>query len=340
VAVEFYHLPATKIAQTPPRARGESKLLVLDRSAKTIQDKAYADVVDYLRAGDVLVLNDTKVMPARLLTRLADGRQRELLLVEAHADGLPTIRARVLHRGKLCVGDTLSIGDDYLRVIEVCAGGQAVIESTRSIAQIAEVHGKTPLPPYIRRVATNRDKQRYQTVFARQDGSVAAPTASLNMTDEIMDAIRAKGVEIVWLTLHVGRGTFLPIRENDIAKHKMHQEYFEIPAATIRAIKQAKARGGRVVAVGTTVTRALEYAAGELDRQTQKPIIGEADIFIHPGYDFRVVDALLTNFHAPESTVLQLAAAFAGEDLLKLAYDHALETDYRFLSYGDSMLII
>jgi S-adenosylmethionine:tRNA ribosyltransferase-isomerase len=340
VSAEFYNLPPTKIAQTPPRVRGESKLLVLDKSSQTFQDRAYADLVDYLRAGDVLVLNDTKVLPARLLTKLSDGRQRELLLVESHADGLPTTRARVLYRGKLRVGDTLSIGEDYLRVIEVCADGQAKIESARSITQIAKMHGKTPLPPYIRRVATDRDKQRYQTVFARQDGSVAAPTASLNLTDEIMDAIRTKGVEIVGLTLHVGRGTFLPIRENDITKHKMHQEYFEIPTTTIRAIKQARARGGRVVAVGTTVTRALEYAAGELDRQNQKTIIDEADIFIHPGYHFRVVDALLTNFHAPESTVLQLAAAFAGEDLLKLAYDHALETDYRFLSYGDSMLII
>lgn len=305
-----------------------------------MQDSAYADVVDFLRAGDVLVLNDTKVMPARFLTRLPDGRQRELLLTEAHAINLPTTHARVLHRGKLRVGDVLSVGDSRLRVVEVYAGGQAIVESDRPITQIADGHGKTPLPPYIRRDATHQDRLRYQTVFARRDGSVAAPTASLNMTDEIMTAIRAKEVEIAPLTLHVGRGTFLPIRTADITSHKMHQEFFEIPATTIDAIKHAKACGGRVVAVGTTVARALEYAAGSLKEQRVRSISGEADIFIHPGYQFRVVDALLTNFHAPDSTVLQLAAAFAGEDLLKRAYSHALENGYHFLSYGDSMLIV
>lgn len=340
MAAEFYALPPEKIAQEPPKTRGASRLQVLHRGSHELEDRCYADVIDYLKPGDVLVLNDTKVMPARLFAKFADGRERELMLTEKHEKQLPKTQVQVVYRGKLRAGDELFVGDEKLRVLDVLDGGQAIIEASRSITSIADEYGVTPLPPYIRRAANQGDAQRYQTVFAHEAGSVAAPTASLNMTDELLRAIKEKGVEVVHLTLHVGRGTFLPIRSEKVDDHKMHEEYFEIPAETLGKIHSAKEHGGRVVALGTTVTRALEYAAGDILESTTQEVNGEADIFIHPGYAFRVVDVLLTNFHAPESTVIQLAAAFAGEDFLKAAYKHALESDYRFLSYGDSMLVI
>jgi S-adenosylmethionine:tRNA ribosyltransferase-isomerase len=340
VAAEFYVLPPEKIAQEPPKVRGASRLLVLHRDTKKLEDKRYTDAIDYLEPGDVLVLNDTKVMPARLITKFADGREREMMLTEKHARELPKTQAQVVYRGKLRAGDELYVGDEELRVLEILEGGQAIIEADRSIAAIADEYGATPLPPYIRREANQDDAQRYQTVFAHEVGSVAAPTASLNMTDELLRAIKAKGIEVVYLTLHVGRGTFLPIRSEKVNDHKMHEEYFEIPSQALQKIRAAKQMGGRVVALGTTVTRALEYAAGDILTSKTQIVHGEADIFIHPGYEFRVVDALLTNFHAPESTVIQLAAAFAGEEFLRTAYRHALKSNYRFLSYGDSMLII
>lgn len=340
MAVEFYELPSEKIAQEPPKVRGASRLLVLHRDTKKLEDKRYADVVDYLEPGDVLVLNDTKVLPARIIAEFADGRERELMLTEKHARELPETQAQVVYRGKLRAGDVLSVGDEQLQVLKILEGGQAVIEADRSIVAIADEYGATPLPPYIRRAANNEDARRYQTVFAQAAGSVAAPTASLNMTDELLGAIKKKGAEVVYLTLHVGRGTFLPIRSDKVDEHKMHEEYFEIPMDTLAKIRAAKKSGGRVVALGTTVTRALEYAADNILDSAKESVSGEADIFIYPGYRFQVVDVLLTNFHAPESTVIQLAAAFTGEEFLKVAYQHALDSDYRFLSYGDSMLVL
>ncbi len=340
MATEFYVLPPKKIAQEPPKTRGASRLLVLQRNTHKLEDRRYADVIDYLEPGDVLVLNDTKVMPARLIAKFADGRERELMLTEKHARTLLENQAQVVHRGKLRVSDELYVGKEKLRVVDVLDGGQAIIEADRSVVEVADEYGATPLPPYIRRKANQDDAERYQTVFAHETGSVAAPTASLNMTDELLRAIKEKGVEVVYLTLHVGRGTFLPIRAEKVNDHKMHEEYFELPAETLEKIRRAKQGGGRVVALGTTATRALEYAAEDILQSSIQELNGEADIFIHPGYTFRIVDALLTNFHAPESTVIQLAAAFAGEDFLKESYQHALEDGYKFLSYGDSMLVL
>lgn len=336
---EFYSLPVDKIAQFPPKLRGASRLLVVDRNSERVEDRRYAELAELLMPGDLLVLNETKVLPARLITRLADGRERELMLTEKHSHELPTGEALVVYRGKLRVGDRLSVGQDIIEILEILDGGQARVNSDRLLSEIALEHGAPPLPPYIKRVAEPSDTSRYQTVFARESGSVAAPTASLNLTEELLSAVKIRGVTVATLTLHVGRGTFLPIRTEQVDQHKMHEEYLEIPGDTIKMIRQTKARGGRVVAVGTTVTRALEYAADDILKGKSEKIVGEADIFIYPGYEFRVVDALLTNFHAPDSTVIQLAAAFAGEDLLKKAYIHALDSNYRFLSYGDSMLI-
>lgn len=337
---EFYELPPERIAQRPPEVRGQSRLLIVDRASGELVDRRYADLVEYLQSGDVCVLNETRVLPARLVAKLPDGRARELMLTERHARELPVGQALVVYRGKLRVGDELRVGEDVIVVKEILDGGQAIVASAHPLTAIASRHGATPLPPYIRREATAEDKARYQTVFAASEGSVAAPTASLNLTDELLNKLRARGVQVVTLTLHVGRGTFLPIRTDDVSSHKMHEEYFEIPSSTVATIRAAKREHQRIVAVGTTVTRALEYAAEDILGAHDASIAGEADIFIHPGYDFKLVDVLLTNFHAPDSTVIQLAAAFAGEGLLKQAYEHALALGYRFLSYGDSMLIV
>ncbi len=340
MAEGFYKLPPERIAQVPPKLRGNAKLLVLDRKDQHLKDRHYVDVVDYLQPGDVLVLNDTKVLPARLLAHYRDGRKRELMLVEKHSIQLPANQAMVIHRGKLRVGDELYLGKDKLQIEVILDGGQAIIKADRSFTEIARLHGITPLPPYIRRRANDDDRKRYQTVFASQIGSVAAPTASLNMTEVLMSRLKAKGVKIVNLTLHVGRGTFLPIRTEQVGDHKMHAEYFEIGAKALAQLRFTKQAGGRIVALGTTVARALEYASVEILEGSTRDIGGEADIFIYPGYKFKVVDSLITNFHAPESTVIQLAIAFAGVNFLQSAYRHALARDYNFLSYGDSMLIL
>jgi S-adenosylmethionine:tRNA ribosyltransferase-isomerase len=334
-----YDIPNELIADQPPAVRGTSRLLVLDRQTGAISDRRYPDVVDYLRAGDVLVINDTKVLKARLRARKPSGGERELVLVEQHGLSDDWFRHKVLYRRKLRAGETLIVGSDELIVEEILGGGIAVIRSQRSLLDIAEEYGTVPLPPYMNRDATPADIERYQTVFSRAVGSVAAPTASLNMTGEILAQLSAKGVTVARATLHVGLGTFLPIRVDDVAKHTMHQEYFSIPASTVAAIQAAKAGGSRVVALGTTMTRTLEYAHQQILHQPPHNISGEADIFIYPGYEFQVIDALITNFHLPESTVLMLAAAFAGWDKLRPAYEHAIAGRYKFFSYGDSMLI-
>lgn len=333
-----YELPEKVIALHPPVKRGASKLLVLDKTTGHIQDKKYAQLDQFLRKGDVLVINNTRVLPARLIAHTQIGAERELLLLEKHGRTTDHHSSLVMYRRKISQGQTLLVGVVELTVDEVYENGTAKVSSDQDLWEVAEQVGHVPLPPYMHRDDSPEDRARYQTVFAKEKGSVAAPTASLNLTDGLLDRIREKGVVIAEITLHVGIGTFMPIRVDDVTKHKMHQEYFEIPANTAQQIAAAKSRGGRVVAVGTTVTRTLEYAAQEL-LAGEKDISGEADIFIYPGYVFKVVDAMVTNFHAPHSTVLMMAAAFAGWDKLHSSYKHAIDKGYAFLSYGDSMFI-
>ncbi len=335
-----YHIPEELIAAHPPTVRGEARLLVLDRATGDITDRQYPDVVDYLEPGDCLVINDTKVIKARLIAHKPSGGERELVLVEKHGAVDDWHRHKVIYRRKLKVGDELMIGSDTLIVEEICGDGIAVIRAERDLLDIAEEHGSVPLPPYMNRIATASDIERYQTVFAREKGSVAAPTASLNMTNETLANLKSKGVNVVYATLHVGLGTFLPIRVDDVTTHKMHQEYFEIPEETVAAIQAAKRSGHRVVALGTTITRTLEYAHDAILNHPPARITGEADIFIYPGYEFKTIDGLLTNFHMPESTVLMLTAAFASWEHLRPAYEHAVAENYHFFSYGDSMLIL
>ena len=327
-----YNLPEDLIAKHPSKVRGTSRLLVLNRQTGDIEDGKYSDLADHLESGDVLVLNDTKVIKARLEVRKADGAKREILILEKHGSNDDWQKHKVMYRGKLNQGDELFLQKSLqqkLTVERVLGDGLAIIKSDVDLLELAEKFGAPPLPPYLHRDATSQDVERYQTVFAEQAGSVAAPTASLNMTDELLQKIKDKGVIIKYLTLHVGLGTFLPIRVDKVEEHQIHSEYYEIPADTIQAIKQAK----RVVAVGTTVARTLEYYA------SSNKVAGEADIYIYPGYKFKMIDALLTNYHAPRSTVLMLASAFAGSENLKKAYEHAINKQYQFLSYGDSMLI-
>lgn len=320
-----YNLPEERIAKFPPKERGTTRLLVLNRETGAIEDSYYRNLADFLNSGDVLILNDTRVMQSRLFCTLPDGRKRELVVLEKHGDE----PQRVMYRGKLHDEDILYIDNNQIKIMNILGNGIAEVESDVPLADLAEKYGTVPLPPYLHRDATEADKKRYQTVWAKNMGSAAAPTASLNMTEDLIERLKQKGVIIKYLTLHVGLGTFLPMRTDKVEDHHMHSEWFNIPDDTLAAIKTAK----RVVAVGTTVARTLEYYA-----KTGKTT-GEDDIFIYPGFEFKIVDALLTNFHAPKSTVLMLASAFAGWDHLHAAYDYAVEHEYNFLSYGDSMFI-
>ena len=332
-----YNLPEKNIAKRPPKVRGTTRLLVLNRHTGAIQDSHYADLADFLEPGDLIVLNDTRVMRSRVFTELPDGRPRELVVLEKHDGEID----HVMYRGKLHAGDQLTVKNvasgaktnDTITIKEILGNGTATIESSRDITKIVADYGNVPLPPYLHRDADADDIKRYQTVWAKQLGSAAAPTASLNMTKELMQKLKAKGVQIQYLTLHVGLGTFLPIRSDNVEDHHMHSEWFHIPEETIKAIQNTKKAGHRVIAVGTTVTRTLEFWA-KTD-QTE----GEDNIFIYPGFQFQAIDALVTNFHAPKSTVLMLTAAFAGWDHLKPAYEHAVASGYQLLSYGDSMFI-
>lgn len=332
-----YNLPEENIAKHPPKVRGTTRLLVLDRKTGDITDSHYADLADFLEPGDLIILNDTRVMRARIFTELPGGYKRELIVLEKHKADLNS----VMYHGKLRAGDVLSVKtaregeltEDTITIREILGNGTATVSSSRPLADIVEDHGTVPLPPYLRRDADPEDIKRYQTVWAKELGSAAAPTASLNMTKELISKLQAKGISIEYLTLHVGLGTFLPIRSDNVEEHHMHSEWFHIPEQTIKAIEETKKNGHKVVAVGTTVTRTLEFWAKSGKTE------GEDDIFIYPGFEFQVVDALLTNFHAPKSTVLMLASAFANWKNLKPAYDHAIQSGYQLLSYGDSMLI-
>lgn len=366
-----YELPEDRIAAHPPKIRGTSRLLALNRKNGEITDSFYKNIADFFEKGDLLILNDTKVIKARLFATKENGAERELVILERHSFDSDWHKHKVMYRGKLKAGNKLFVKNSSpeeknqnqnskaeIVVEEILGDGIAIVSSKADLRELCENFGTVPLPPYMRRDATPLDIERYQTVFAEEKGSVAAPTASLNMTEEILDSLRKKGVEIKYLTLHVGLGTFMPIRVEKIEEHKMHQEYFEIPAETAEEIRKTHQNGGRVFALGTTVARTLEYAhnaifekslngnsgnrkdLSKVSKNQNGDLSGEADIFIFPGYEFKTIQGLITNFHAPKSTVLMLASAFAGWENLKNAYNHAIQNgEYKFLSYGDSMII-
>lgn len=337
-----YVLPPERIAIHPPRERGSSKLLFLNKTSQKIEESMYKNLPDYFEHGDVLVLNNTKVFKARLILKNKSDKKIELIVLEKHKYTDYRKAFFALYKGKVNPGETYFIGNEEIKIVELQENGIAKCESSCDVFEITEKYGEVPIPPYLRRKSDLVDFERYQTTFAQQTGSVAAPTASLNFTSEIEEKLKEKGVIIEYITLHVGLGTFLPIRSESIEGHTMHSEYFQIPVETIQSIRAAKMKNKKVFALGTTVVRTLEFAAEMItaDTEPKTNIEGEANIFIYPGYSFKIIDAMITNFHAPKSTVLMMAGAFAGWDFLMKGYTHAIQKKYSFLSYGDSMLIV
>lgn len=335
----YYDLPEELIAQEPIEPRDASRMLMLDRATGEYTDAHFYDIVDRLQEGDCLILNDSRVLPARLLgTRAATGAHVELLLLTPHGNDVWEVLAGPGRRAK--PGDELTFGDGLLRatVLEIIDGGNRLVKFSYdgNFYETLERIGQMPLPPYIHKKLA--DRERYQTVYSREMGSAAAPTAGLHFTPALLDKIRAKGVEVAFVTLHVGLGTFRPVKEEEITAHKMHAEHYELSAETAAVINRTRARGGRVIAVGTTSCRTLE-SVGLTDGVVQ-PADGWTEIFIYPGYEFQVLDGLITNFHLPESTLIMLVSAFAGYEQTMAAYRHAVEDKYRFFSFGDAMLIL
>jgi S-adenosylmethionine:tRNA ribosyltransferase-isomerase len=335
-----YDLPAEFIAQEPIEPRDASRLLVLERATGAVQHARFRDLGRFLVPGDVLVFNDTRVIPARLATRKAEtGGKAELLLLKRHA--AQTWEALVGGKG-LHAGSVLEVeGEPGLQalIVEALDGARRLVQFTRPIGPLLDRIGRVPLPPYIH--AELADRERYQTVYAAQPGSAAAPTAGLHFTRALLASLADAGIETVYVTLHVGLDTFQPVAESDPSAHAMHGEWCELPAGTADRINAAKAEGRRVIAVGTTAVRTLESAPpGARAGQTVGPFTGATQLFILPGHAFRVVDAMLTNFHLPRSTLLMLVSAFAGRERILAAYEAAKAAGYRFYSFGDAMFLV
>lgn len=332
----YYNLPEELIAQTPATPRDSSRLLVYDRATENVEHKIFRDICDYLKAGDVLVINDTKVLPARLYAHTQNGGAVEVLLLKRQ--NIDTWEVLVKPGKKCTPGKKLIISDELsLTVQSVTDSGERIVkfEYDGVFEEILERVGSMPLPPYIKEKL--KDKNRYQTVYAKFDGSSAAPTAGLHFTPELLQKINNMGVEIVEVLLHVGLGTFRPVKEDIITDHKMHSEYFEVSAEAAQKINAAKREGRRIIAVGTTSVRTLESATNEYGEVI--PQKGNTQIFIYPPYKFKCVDALITNFHLPESTLVMLVAAMTGREQILNVYNTAVKEKYRFFSFGDAMFI-
>lgn len=333
-----YELPEELIAQDPLEDRSSSRLMVLNRETGAVQHKIFKDVIDYLNPGDCLVINNTKVIPARLFG-VKEGTEAkiEILLLKRHSDD---VWETLVKPGKKCkIGTRISFGEGLLvgEVVDVVEEGNRMIRFNYEgiFEEVLDQLGQMPLPPYITHQL--KDKNRYQTVYAKYDGSAAAPTAGLHFTPELLEQIRGKGVEIAEVTLHVGLGTFRPVKVDTIEEHHMHSEFYRIEQAEADKINRAKKSGHRIIAVGTTSTRTLESAAEPDGCLIEKS--GWTDIFIYPGYKFKVIDGLITNFHLPQSTLVMLVSALAGREHVLNAYRQAVEERYRFFSFGDAMLI-
>lgn len=334
----YYDLPKELIAQTPLEPRDSSRLLVLGRESGNIEHKHFYDIIDYLNPGDLLVCNDSRVLSARIFgIKDETGARVEFLLLKQISGNKWETLCKPGKKAR--EGAKFSFGDGIMTatVVEVKDDGNRIVEfeCEDNFFSALDRIGQMPLPPYI--TEELKDKERYQTVYSHELGSAAAPTAGLHFTNELMEKIKAKGINIAYVTLHVGLGTFRPVKVDDVTKHKMHSEHYEIPEETARLINETKKNGKRVIAVGTTSCRTLESVAsfyGEI-----KPCDGFTDIFIYPGYEFKVLDGLITNFHLPESTLIMLVSAFAGYDNIMNAYKVAVHEKYRFFSFGDAMFI-
>lgn len=335
-----YHLPNHLIAQHPAGRRDDSRLLIVDCKTETLQHRTFRDLPDLLNRGDLLVLNDTRVLPARVVgQREATGGKWEGLFLCQTSSGLWEMLAQT--RGYPEIGTTFVTDTGLMLTLRGRTEDRHWLMQPEQVGtprELLEKYGHIPLPPYIRKgQAADEDAERYQTVYAERAGSVAAPTAGLHFTPELFERLAAKGIGTTKVTLHVGLGTFAPMKVEDPAKHIIHREWCEVSQSTVDAIQAAKTRGSRVIAIGTTTARTLESAALP---EVLKPYTGETGLFIHPPYEFRVLDALITNFHLPRTTLLLLAGAFAGSDLLRKAYAEAIANEYRFYSYGDAMQVL
>ena len=340
-----YFLPEEQIAQDPLADRSSSKLLVLDKNTGETSHHVFKEIIDYLNPGDCLCINNTKVIPARLIGRKKTGGVVEVLLLKRLEDEKSKWEVLTRPGKKARVGDEIIFGgegpedfDLLCRVTEVKEDGNRIVEFEYDgiFEEILDKLGQMPLPPYI----THRleDKNRYQTVYAKIEGSAAAPTAGLHFTNELLEQIKEKGVKVVSVTLHVGLGTFRPVQVENILDHKMHSEYYEVSEETAKILNETKANGGRIISVGTTSTRTLESVTDE--NGIVHAGSGETQIFIYPGYKFKILDGLITNFHLPESTLIMLVSALAGREHVLAAYEEAVQERYRFFSFGDAMLIV
>ncbi|TVO36256.1 tRNA preQ1(34) S-adenosylmethionine ribosyltransferase-isomerase QueA [Vibrio algivorus] len=338
-----FDLPDELIARYPQPQRTASRLLQLDGNSGELTDGKFTDVLDLVQPGDLVVFNNTRVIPARVFGRKESGGKIEIL-VERVLDE-HSILAHVRASKSPKPGNALFLGENDEYQATMVARHEALFEihfeHEKGVFDILNEIGHMPLPPYIDRPDEDTDKERYQTVYNQKPGAVAAPTAGLHFDNELLDEIKAKGVEFAYVTLHVGAGTFQPVRVDDINDHHMHSEYVEVPQEVVDAIADTKARGGRVVAVGTTSVRSLESAAQDAKQKGTElaPFFGDTEIFIYPGYEYQLVDVLITNFHLPESTLIMLVSAFAGYEHVMNAYQHAVQQQYRFFSYGDAMFV-
>ena len=337
-----YYLPEKQIAQHPADKRDESRLLVVDRKTGRLEHRHFYDIMEYLNPGDCLVMNNSKVIPARLFgTKEITGAKVEFLLIKRIKDDM--WEAMVKPGKKLHVGDRVSFIEDgslFAKIIEYSEGGTRIVrfEYEGDFHELLDRIGKIPLPPYIERESDEEDKERYQTVYCKEEGSVAAPTAGLHFTEELIAKLQQKGIRIAYVTLHVGIGTFRPVKSEIIEEHKMHFEEYEIDEENAAIINETKKAGGRIISVGTTSTRTLESASS--DNGTVMAGRGDTNIFIYPGYRFKVIDSLITNFHLPKSTLLMLVSALYNRENILAVYNEAVEQNYRFFNYGDAMLIL
>ncbi|RUO27890.1 tRNA preQ1(34) S-adenosylmethionine ribosyltransferase-isomerase QueA [Aliidiomarina sedimenti] len=339
VADFSFELPDELIARYPQAERSASRMLDVNASSGELTHRQFKDIVDLLQRGDLLVFNDTRVIPARLLGQKVSGGKVEVLVERVLDEHHVLAHVRANRAPKAGVRVLLEEAFEAEVLGREGALFKLHFDSQQTVLELLEAHGHMPLPPYIDRPDEDSDRERYQTVYNRKPGAVAAPTAGLHFDDAILQQLQDKGVEFAYVTLHVGAGTFQPVRVESIEEHVMHSEYAEVGEDTIAAIQAAKARGGRVVAVGTTSVRSLESMAKASAADQLQPFFAETDIFIYPGYQFAVVDAMVTNFHLPESTLLMLVSAFASRDSMLNAYQSAVEHNYRFFSYGDAMFL-
>lgn len=334
-----FDLPESLIASQPSAVRSDSRLLIIDPLTGSISDKNFNQITERIKPNDCLIFNNTKVIPARLNGRKESGGKVEVLLERVITSGERDICvAQIRASNTPKVGNKILINNEFQ--LEVIGRKGAFFElcalSTSSLLELVEKHGDMPLPPYIQRETKEEDKTRYQTVYAEKKGAVAAPTAGLHFDESLLSRIKEKGVEFGFVTLHVGAGTFSPVRVDNIREHQMHSEWYEVPDSVVALVNKTRTNGGRVIAVGTTSVRCLESASQSGELKANK---GETDIFIYPSYQFKSVDALITNFHLSESTLIMLVSAFAGKEIVLKSYNHAVENQYRFFSYGDSMFI-